>query len=59
MKTLMDEKNNSNEHGRVTVMVEFDRDVLEALRAMGADWQHQMNVVLKEWLQKHPLAHSN
>jgi len=39
--------------------VEFDYDVLEAFRATGNNWQHQMNVVLKQWLQEHPLAHSN
>jgi len=59
MKTLIDDINNSDENGLVTVMVEFDRDVLEAFRAMGADWQHRMNVVLRQWLQEHPLAHSN
>lgn len=57
-KTLIDDITNSHENGFVTVMVEFDRDVLEAFRAMGADWQHRMNVALKQWLQQHSLAHS-
>lgn len=57
MKTLIDDINR-NENGRVTVMVEFDSDVLEAFRAMGADWQHKMNVALRQWLQEHSLLPS-
>jgi len=38
--------------------IKFDRDVLDAFRKTGADWQNQINHVLKQWLQEHPLAHS-
>lgn len=38
--------------------INFERDILDTFRATGADWQHQINVALKQWLQEHPLAHS-
>ena len=36
-------------------MMSFERDVLNTFHATGADWQHQINVALKQWLQEHPL----
>lgn len=43
----------------ISALVEFEPDIFNALRARGADWQHQMNVMLRQWFQEHPLAHSN
>ena len=25
---------------------------------VAGDWQYQINVILKQWLQEHPLTHS-
>jgi uncharacterized protein (DUF4415 family) len=60
MKTLILElKGLQKPIKKESAMVEFDYDVLEAFRAMGADWQQKMNAALRQWLQEHPLAHSN
>lgn len=59
MKTLMLEDDaSSHKNDFVTVTIELDSDVLDAFRAMGADWQRQINVALRQWLQEHPIAHS-
>jgi uncharacterized protein (DUF4415 family) len=43
---------------KVSATIEIDRDVLDAFRTTGADWQNQINHVLKQWLQTHSLEHS-
>ena len=43
---------------KVSATIEIDRDVLDAFRTTGADWQNQINHALKQWLQTHSLEHS-
>ncbi len=43
---------------KVSATIEIDRDVLDAFRTSGTDWQNQINHVLKQWLQTHSLEHS-
>jgi uncharacterized protein (DUF4415 family) len=43
---------------KVSTMMEFDDDVLDAFRKTGSDWQNQINHVLKQWLQTHSMEHS-
>jgi len=33
--------------------VRFDKDVLEAFRAMGKGWQSRLNAALRDWLNEH------
>ena len=43
--------------GEVTkeqVAIRFDREVFNAFRAAGPDWQTRMNEALKDWLRTHP-----
>ncbi len=51
------EQNKTSENFEAAT-VNFDLDVLNTFRATGTDWQHKMNVALKQWLQEHSLAHS-
>ncbi|MEI7841121.1 MAG: BrnA antitoxin family protein [Methylococcaceae bacterium] len=43
---------------KVSATIEFDQDIFDTFRATGADWQHQINVALKQWLQEHSLVQS-
>jgi uncharacterized protein (DUF4415 family) len=38
--------------------ITIEREILNTFRATGADWQNQINVALKQWLQEHSLVHS-
>jgi uncharacterized protein (DUF4415 family) len=49
-------KSSSENFESTTITIE--RDILNTFRATGADWQHQINVALKQWLQEHSLVHS-
>lgn len=44
---------------KVSTTMGFERDIFDTFRSTGADWQHQINVTLKQWLQKHSLVHSS
>ena len=49
-------KSSSENFESTTITIE--RDILNTFRATGADWQHQINVALKQSLQEHSLVHS-
>jgi uncharacterized protein (DUF4415 family) len=38
--------------------ITIEREILNTFRATGTDWQNQINVALKQWLQEHSLVHS-
>jgi len=38
---------------KVALTVRYDRDVVEAFRAIGAGWQTKMNDVLRNWVKRH------
>jgi uncharacterized protein (DUF4415 family) len=52
------QKLNLQKAEKISTTMEFDRDVFEAFRTTGADWQNQINHILKQWLQTHSLEHS-
>jgi len=39
---------------KVSVTIQFDRDVVDAFKADGVGWQSRMNEALREWLANHP-----
>ena len=52
------QKLNLQNSEKISATMEFDRDVFEAFRTSGTDWQNQINHVLKQWLQTYSLEHS-
>ncbi len=36
---------------KVQTTIRFDRDVLDALRALGKGWQTQVNATMRDWLR--------
>jgi uncharacterized protein (DUF4415 family) len=39
------------------VALSLDVDILDALRALGEDWESHFNAILRDWLRSHsPLA---
>ncbi len=53
--TLRDIQEQCRQHPstKESATVCFDRDVLDAFRSTGRDWQDRMNDVLKAWLKEH------
>jgi uncharacterized protein (DUF4415 family) len=49
---------NSPSENFESTTITIERDILNTFRATGADWQNQINVALKQWLQEHSLVHS-
>ena len=37
-------------------LINFEYGILDAFRKTGADWEGQINHILKQWLQEHSLA---
>ena len=49
---------NSPSENFESTTITIEREILNTFRATGADWQNQINVALKQWLQEHSLVHS-
>jgi uncharacterized protein (DUF4415 family) len=44
--------------GKESTTIRFDRDILDAFKAVGPGWQTRINAALREWLKTHKLVRS-
>ncbi len=48
LRTLPTQKNT-----QISTTIRLDREVIDAFRANGKDWQNSINEILKDWLKTH------